>query len=409
MKLLDFDSIKGSSPRGSLIFDGTFLYGMTLTGGSHNLGVIFKIKPDGSGYSKLIDFTGPNGSNPFGSIVLEGTYLWGMTKLGGANNRGLIFKIKSDGTGYSQIINFTSLTTGILSEGTLISDGTFLYGMTTGSVTGDTSGGGGMSGGEIFKIKLDGTNYSCLHHFGNVITDGVSPCGALTYDGTFLYGMTPTGGINDTTFGGVGTIFKIQTDGTGYTKLHDFSNSNLDGSYPNGSLISYEGILFGMTNTGGWSSCGFGTLFEINTDGTGFEVLLNFSGLNAGSGGDGKNPAGSLISDGTSLFGMTSGGGTNNLGTIFKFHPTGMSVAEFDKENTINVYPNPSKGNFQISSAKKQILSSDIYNLLGEKIVQFEINNSTSEIDLSDKPNGIYFIKIKTEEGVVSKKIIVNR
>src|ERR1035437_9169964 len=84
-KLLDFaGATNGNDPYGSLISDGTFLYGMTQYGGTDSLGVIFKIKPDGSGYAKLIDFTSvANGSNPSGSLISDGTFLYGMTYGGG--------------------------------------------------------------------------------------------------------------------------------------------------------------------------------------------------------------------------------------------------------------------------------------------------------------------------------------
>jgi uncharacterized repeat protein (TIGR03803 family) len=51
----------GNSPRGSLISDGTSLYGMTAGGGSAGYGTIFKIMPDGTGYNKLLDFDNTNG------------------------------------------------------------------------------------------------------------------------------------------------------------------------------------------------------------------------------------------------------------------------------------------------------------------------------------------------------------
>ena len=47
------------------ISDGTYLYGMTVYGGAYNDGVVFKIKPDGTGYVKLLDFDSTtNGANP---------------------------------------------------------------------------------------------------------------------------------------------------------------------------------------------------------------------------------------------------------------------------------------------------------------------------------------------------------
>jgi uncharacterized repeat protein (TIGR03803 family) len=95
-------SPNGDTPYGTLISDGTFLYGMTAFGGSNDSGMIFKILPDGSGFLKLHDFTGlPDGAWATASLVTEGTFLYGMTASGGANNLGTIFKIKTDGTGYS--------------------------------------------------------------------------------------------------------------------------------------------------------------------------------------------------------------------------------------------------------------------------------------------------------------------
>lgn len=57
-KLLDFNVTNGHEPQGDLILDGTFLYGMTSSGGTNNDGVIFKIMPDGTGYVDMLDFAG---------------------------------------------------------------------------------------------------------------------------------------------------------------------------------------------------------------------------------------------------------------------------------------------------------------------------------------------------------------
>src|SRR3989304_2145465 len=91
-KLLDFTgTANGSYSQGSLISDGTFLYGMAGGGGANSKGVVFKIKPDGTGYAKLLDFSGANGSNPGGSLISDGTFLYGMTYEGGANSYGVVF------------------------------------------------------------------------------------------------------------------------------------------------------------------------------------------------------------------------------------------------------------------------------------------------------------------------------
>ena len=192
-------------------------------------------------YIKLFDFTddSESGGLPFGSLITDGAFLYGMTQTGGTDDSGTVFKIKKDGTGYSTLLNFSDLTMGGSPMGSLFSDGGFLYGTTT---VGTSNHPGG-----IFKIKPDGSGYSNVHDFlGN--PDGESPRGSLVSDGTFLYGMTATGGTStacSTPLTGCGTIFKIKPDGTGYSKLLDFSGSN--GSEPLGDLI-YDGtFLYGMT------------------------------------------------------------------------------------------------------------------------------------------------------------------
>src|SRR2546427_39158 len=113
-KLLNFTgTANGDGPAGDLISDGTFLYGMTAFGGTNDLGVVFKIKPDASGYLKLLDFTGTaNGSYPTGSLIFEGNFMYGMTFGGGAHDKGTTFKIKPDGTGYSKILDFAGAANG---------------------------------------------------------------------------------------------------------------------------------------------------------------------------------------------------------------------------------------------------------------------------------------------------------
>ena len=71
-----------------------------------------------------------------------------------------------------------------------------------------------------------------------------------------------------------------------------------------GSLTLSGSTLYGMTLSGGAN--GNGTIFSINTDGSGFQNLFSFSGTN------GDNPHGSLTLSGSTLYGMTSAGGAND-------------------------------------------------------------------------------------------------
>ena len=57
---------------------------MTPGGGANDDGVIFKIKLDGTGYLKLLDFDCTNGCGGESSLIYDGTYFYGMT-FGGGN------------------------------------------------------------------------------------------------------------------------------------------------------------------------------------------------------------------------------------------------------------------------------------------------------------------------------------
>src|SRR5665213_3224749 len=71
-----YDFADGQTPYGTLYSDGSFLYGMTPLGGANLMGIIFKIQPDGSNYSKLMDFANAsNGRNPYGTFISDGTFL----------------------------------------------------------------------------------------------------------------------------------------------------------------------------------------------------------------------------------------------------------------------------------------------------------------------------------------------
>ena len=73
-----------------------------------------------------------------------------------------------------------------------------------------------------------------------------------------------------------GNLFSINTDGSGFNNVHSFSGG--DGDVPYGSLTLIGSTLYGMTSGGGAN--GKGTVFSMNTDGTGLRTLVSFSGTN---------------------------------------------------------------------------------------------------------------------------------
>lgn len=88
-------------------------------------------------------------------------------------------------------------------------------------------------------------------------------------------------------------------------------------------------------------------------------------------------------------------------------HPVISSVNESSVNNSISIYPNPTSGKFQITSDELRITNVEIYNVYGEKVYSTSvIGRQSSVIDISFVPSGIYFLKVKTPDGVVIKKIV---
>ena len=90
----------GQGPTGSLIMDQQGnLYGMTVYGGAHGWGTVFRLDPSGN-ETVLYSFTGGNdGKQPIGGLVMDATNnLYGTTYGGGASNNcfggcGTVFKL----------------------------------------------------------------------------------------------------------------------------------------------------------------------------------------------------------------------------------------------------------------------------------------------------------------------------
>jgi uncharacterized repeat protein (TIGR03803 family) len=357
----------GANPSGTLLVgrDG-LLYGTTYLGGQNNNGTVFRINPDGSGLAVIHTFKfSSDGTEPKAGLTQgsDGT-LYGTLLTNGPNTGGgIVFKLDPDGSKYDEpyIIDYRETAfkgsglystplianngrlyctaeAGASGAGTLISVDIVSNTLPTviRTLTASTDGGGPFAGliqgrdsilygstslfgpnggGTVFKVNLDGSGFAVLRSLSPG-ADGGSPYGALLQGGDGrLYGTTTTGGS-----GGGGTVFAMNTDGSGFTVLHHL-NPGVEGSSPRSALIQgSDGMLYGTAYSGG--PAGGGTVFRLNPDGSGFTVLKAMGGA------DGANPYAGLAQgpDGT-LFGAASNGGAFNGGTVFRMNPDGSGFS----------------------------------------------------------------------------------
>jgi uncharacterized repeat protein (TIGR03803 family) len=295
---------------------GNVLYGTTLTGGKSNTGAIFSISDDGHIYSSPLVFDFPASSvknysaQPFSCFASVGSVLYGMTSLGGKSGNGAIFTFDTSTSTYARVYSFDDKH-GSDPHGQLILDpnGKTFYGM--------TQTGGTKKVGVVFSFSLTckvggkcKTKFKVLHNFNG--GNGATPDhGTLVQSGSKLFGLTANGGKY-----GMGVVFSIQTNGQHFTVLQNFGNpGSNDGSNPLGSLLLDGTALYGTTRSGG--NKGNGSVFRINMDGTGYDRIWDFQ--NGAT--DGQKPFDDVILLNSTLYGMTEVGGQCGFGSIFALVP----------------------------------------------------------------------------------------
>jgi uncharacterized repeat protein (TIGR03803 family) len=254
---------------------------------------------------------------------VSGNTLYGTTTGGGTAFSGTIFRVNTDGSGYTNLYAFSSVSTSISGtngdgaspRGNLVLSGNALYG---------TTFDGGLAGnGTVFKVNTDGSAFAPLYTF-NGLGDGGGPSAGLVQSGNFLYGTTYYGASD-----GDGGVFRVNTNGSGFTNIYSFSPqsadlaaTNADGAYPFGGLVLLGNALYGTTSAGGLG--GGGTVFSINLANNSFTNLHSFSPLSdVGTNSDGSMPMAGLAVAGNALYGTTSGGGTFGGGAVFALGTNG--------------------------------------------------------------------------------------
>jgi uncharacterized repeat protein (TIGR03803 family) len=323
---------------GLLLAPDGYFYGSTSGGLDDDWGTLYRVKPDGSGFTTLHVFSGGADGGWTEAPLLKGRdgALYGASSFGsdGAGNSifaGAVFRLTLDG-------QFTVLHTfdpnggdgGVVTQALAQDKDGTLYGAAT--------AGGALQQGTIFSVRPDGTGYRILHEFDGG-TDGGSVESVAIGPGGQLFALAYNGGAT-----GDGTVVVMNTDGSGFRKLHDFDSSKGEGRHPRAELVSRPGDahLYGTTESGG-AYDDAGTVFRINAKGQ-FETLHSFFSVV-----DGIEPFAplTLTHDGHVLA-TTFSGAANTSGALVefdsKFHlvgvaPLGGATSAYNPGGSIAVGP----------------------------------------------------------------------
>ena len=189
----------------------------------------------------------------------------------------------------------------------------YLYGTTI------TEGIGGY--GTVFRVPTNGSGFITLHSFTDAGTDGALPEGALVQgrgaDSTNFYGTTSYGGTN-----GYGTVFQVNTNGTTFTTLHQFSGT--DGFDPRAGLVwGYDGYSSIWDDRCWRIARSDGTVFRTSSNSNFSTVYVFQNGLDGGSPDDSDLPGKGLVGNiyDSYVYGTAITGGSNGHGAIYKLDP----------------------------------------------------------------------------------------
>lgn len=264
------DGYSAAGRSGAFLASDGWLYGIMGYGGpiSGNAGTAYKINPtDTSTFTVIKSFgafgSAPTGcSNPGDMIEAADGYLYGSTAQRGDNNRGTMFKMQKDGSNFSNIYQYGGSNT-LYSAAGFIQD----------PITQQIIGTGTLSNGDevIFAINTNGSGLTLIKTFtyADAATNGRNITAPLRLEGDTLYGSCHLGGSN-----GLGNIYKMHKNGTGFTVIKNFTVS--DGGNPYGNLqLSDDGYIYG-TCASSYNPTPAPTIYKIRKDGSDFQILKNF-------------------------------------------------------------------------------------------------------------------------------------
>ena len=403
----------GQSPDGSLMqASNGLLYGTTDDeGGTYSEGTIFSFDPTSNTYTDLHSFgSGLDGTQPLADLVEANGALYGLTNSGGIYSAGIMFSYNITTTAYTDIHDFGGGTDGLAPyfNSLILGTDTALYGM--------VPYGGVYDSGMIFRYDLTTTAYSDIHDFtgnygdypfGNlyevdtVSAINVSPSASICNGsstvltaiggGSGTYTWQPSTGLNTTTGSSVIASPSVTTTYTVTTKTGSNTLSATDVvtvlSAPNKPSITIS-----KTGDSLVSSAGSYNQWYFNgqpiTDST--RQVLVIKGHSKG------------------LFSVTVTNPANGCGTS---SDSTTSINQLSlSDDQLSIYPNPTNSAVfvKINAAALNInnWSLELKDVLGRTLYTRSSLSYSNTIDLSNLPDGLYFIAVATTTGRTVFKVV---
>jgi len=371
--VITFKDTNGRWPgQGSLTEYNDKFYGMTNGGGLYGFGVLFCYDPLTGRDSTLINFDTTAGKEygPLGSnLVLypANGLLYGMTYSGGTNGAGCIFSFNPVTGKDTVVVNLDN------DNGAQPQEGTLIYNKSNGLLYGVTSNGGTYNNGVLFSYNPLTGKDSVMINFN--VLNGSNPYGGVMLDtlNGLIYGLTNSGGLYS-----LGILYSLDPVSGKQSVLFNFNDTL--GSSPNGNVIlGPGGKLFGLANN---DLNGNGVIFSYDPVAAKYKVVYTFSYI------DGSGPYGSLT---------------------LVMNPIITSVEGVTNKKNVVVYPNPFSASTTVLFNETGRHYIELYNITGQKIKTAECDDSSYELQRNELTAGIYFLRTLDQEQqyIATVKLVV--
>ncbi|WP_051220613.1 T9SS type A sorting domain-containing protein [Flavobacterium filum] len=378
-----------TQPEGKILVGGYFT---VYKGATENR--IIRLNADGSKDTSFNAGTGFNGTSsnvgvrtmviqPDGKILVGGNF----KNYNGLTENGII-RLNADGS------KDTSFNTGTGFEGSpsfdgvnvivIQPDGKILVGGFFGYYNGEFIG-------KIIRLNADGTKDASFNT--GALIDGSVNSIATQNDGKILVGGSFYSFNGET----VNRIIRLNADGT---KDNSFNTGIGFNSSVHSISLQYDGKILLGGNFTSYDGATENSIIRLNNDGSIDTSFMTGIGFNGGISTIVIQPDGKILLGGD----FTTYKGSNASASLIALHTEqSLRTTSFDNANTLVIYPNPVDEVLHIQSTNFRTINAvKIYDLQG-KLVK-EATNET--INVSSLAEGLYIVKVETEEGEFSKKFI---
>ncbi|MDR6459157.1 hypothetical protein J2786_002264 [Chryseobacterium vietnamense] len=361
--------------------------GITITSGSTGASAAANIIVKGNTIS---NFNSSGTGTLFAGIYAGGALTTGMTI---TNNK--ITGIKNTNTsGYGAqgiYLATTSLTSNTLVANNIVS-GVAGYGYATTGGVNDNGNGIIITAGGGYKlyyntVVMDVSQTVAGRPSALNITSGVTGAGGIDVRNNLFVNTQTQAGERYAIYAGAASSV--------------FSTINYNNFYSAGTNLGYIGGAAKATLTDIQTGFG-GNVNSLNV----LPVFMSATDFHlSATGNTALDNKGTPVAEVTlDADGNTRNALTPDLGS-FEFTATVLAVNEAAKKNTVTAYPNPVIDFLYINNDNR-IKEVEVYNVSGQRILNETINAQKGSVDMRGATAGVYIVKVNTEKGSQSLKII---